>query len=73
MGIELRGIEVRWDGSDKIVSAIVTVDHPDMYEKRELYRNKPVTRGLLLKALNELYNVHPADIIWPSHIKAMDI
>jgi len=67
--IELRGVETRFDDVDWIVSAIVSVDYPDVYKKHELYRNKPVNRGRILKHLAELYNVEPGSIVWPRHVK----
>lgn len=72
MSIELRGIELRHDGMDKIVSAIVQVDYPENYEKHELFRNKAVNRGRILTALGAIYGIDPGQIVWPRHIKAKD-
>lgn len=70
--VELRGVEVRRDGGDIIVTAIVRTEYPDIYERHELYRNKPVNRGQVLKHLGDIFDMKPGQIIWPEHIKLKD-
>ena len=67
--IELRGLEKSAVGNDTVCTAVVRTAHPDIYEKKELFRNKPVNRGQVLKALAEIFNVPAGKIIWPAHIK----
>lgn len=69
MAIEIRGVEVTFEATDKIVRSIVRVDDSAALESRELYRNKPVNRGQIQNALIALYGVGPAQIVWPKHIK----
>ena len=73
MRIELRGIEVRKSGGDKIVSAVVRTEYPDIYETHELFRNKAVNRGRILTTLGKIYGIDPGTIVWPSHIKVKDL
>lgn len=73
MEIEIRGIIVHSDGSDKIVSAVVKNGFPDMYEKHELFRNKVVNRGRVLTALGKIFDIDPGKIVWPRHIKIKDL
>lgn len=70
--IELRGIELVRDGSEKVVSAVVQNGFPDVYEKHELFRNKAVNRGRILTALGAIYAIDPGQIVWPRHIKVKD-
>jgi len=71
--VELRGLQVTQDGGDKVVSAVVRTQHPDIYERHELYRNKPVNRGQVIKRLGEIFGMEPGHIVWPNHVKAKDI
>lgn len=69
MMIEIRGLELRKETGDIILSSIVTVNYPEDCEKKELLRNKPVNRGQILTALSKMYEVKPWQIVWPRHIK----
>lgn len=72
MSIELRGIEVYRDGPDKVVKAVVLNSLAEVYEKKELFRNKEVNRGRILTALAAIYGIDPGQIVWPRHIKVKD-
>lgn len=71
--VELRGIEIRWEAGDKVVAAVVRTEYPDIYEKHELFRNRPVNRGRVRTALGSIYGVPPGQIVWPKHINVHDI
>lgn len=73
MMVELRGIEVCWDGSDKVICAIIRVDRPDNYVRYEVFRNQAVTRGRIISSLASCHGIGPDKIIWPAHIKVIDI
>ncbi len=70
--IELRCIEIVQDGSDKVVSAVVQNEFPEVHEKNELFRNEVVNRGRVLTALAAIYGIDPGQIVWPRHIKVKD-
>lgn len=70
--VELRGIEVTRNGSDKVVSAIVRTKYHDIYEHHELFRNEPVNRGQVLLHLGRIFDMEPGHVVWPDHIKAKD-
>lgn len=67
--VELRGIEQKKVGSKTICSAVVRVEYPDIYEKKELFRHKPANRGQVIKAISKKFNVPAGEVIWPRHIK----
>lgn len=67
--IELRGIEVYWDNGDKVIEVVVRTQYPDIFEKKELYRNKSVNRGRINTSLGNIYGVPPGQIVWPAHIE----
>ena len=56
-------------GDDTVCNAVVRTEYPGLYEKKELFRNKPANRGQVVKAISREFNVPAGEIIWPEHIK----
>lgn len=73
MRIELRGIVQFYDGGHKYVDVVVTNGRSDAYESHRVGVDIVVNRGMILKFLGDFYGMPPGHIIWPGHIKAVDI
>ena len=67
--VELRGLEQYKVGDETVCNAVVRTEYSDKYEKRELFKNEPVNRGQVLKALSRIYGVPAGQIVWPRHIR----
>lgn len=73
MIIELRGIVQYWRGGKKHVEVVVDDDSPGELINHRVGVDIVVDRDTILKFLAELYGVQTDKIVWPEHIKAVDM
>lgn len=73
MLFEVRGITIWKDGTDKYVRIVARKDHNNMYVSIERKANVPITRELIMAEATGHYGIPAEDIVWPHHIKVIDI
>lgn len=67
--IELKGIEVNHQGTDRIIKIIVRDDTSVRFKVHKLKTGVPVNKGTIRALSAGAFGHKPAELIWPRHIE----